>query len=165
MSSLAQGAALSGEKPREKIINDAEGQELRDNKISRLIAALEMYCFSARKGATINRVESKGGSGGSDRQREPSKKKFGLVCFKCGEEGHFKSDCQKLVFCDVCKSEGHSNATCFSQNNKVNKSTLKKEGKSSSKNRSKNKKGVSKKVSGQGEDSSEEVTVIVAPLK
>ena len=64
---LLKGLHSSKEKLRERIIIDAEGQELKDSKISSLIASLEMYCSSSRKGATIKRVESKTGGSGSDR--------------------------------------------------------------------------------------------------
>ena len=56
----------------------------------------------------------------------------------------------------MCKSDGHSNATCWSQNNKVsvNKGLASKGNKLTSKNREK--KRVSKKVSSQGAESSKE---------
>ena len=89
---LLIGLHSSEEKLWEKIIIDAEGQELKDSKISGLIATSEMYRSSARKNSLVHRVESKPEAGGSDRQRDPSRKRIGLVCFKCGDEGHFKSD-------------------------------------------------------------------------
>ena len=64
---LLRGLHSSKEKLREKIIIDAEGQKLKDSKISGLIATSEMYRSSARKNSSIHRTESKQGAGGSDK--------------------------------------------------------------------------------------------------
>ena len=81
-------------------------------------------------------------------------KKGGLVCFKCGEEGHFKSGCKKSTYCDVCKIDSHFNSTCWSQNNKVlaNKWSASK----GEKSKGKKKKKVSKKVTSKEAESIKE---------
>ena len=102
---LLRGLQSSEEKLREKIIVDAEGTELRDVKVSRLIATSEMYRSSARQGSKVNKVGSQPGARGNDTQRDPSKKQDsgGLTCFKCGGERHYKSNCKSQPFVTYVK--------------------------------------------------------------
>ena len=39
----------------------------------------------------------------------------GPVCFRCGEQGHIRSNCNERVFCDHCKSYNHSSRACRKQ--------------------------------------------------
>ena len=39
----------------------------------------------------------------------------GPICFTCEEQGHIRSNCNKRVFCDHCKSFNHSSRACRKQ--------------------------------------------------
>ena len=39
----------------------------------------------------------------------------GPICFRCGEQGHIRSNCNERVFCDHCKSFNHSSRACRKQ--------------------------------------------------
>ena len=39
----------------------------------------------------------------------------GPICFRCGEQGHMKFNCNERVFCDHCKSFNHSSRACRKQ--------------------------------------------------
>ena len=41
----------------------------------------------------------------------------GPICFRCGEQGHIRSNCNERVFCDHCKSFNHSSRACRKQPN------------------------------------------------
>ena len=56
---LLRGLNNSEMKLHEKIILDSEGAELKDAKVSSLIATSEMYKSSSRKSTHVNKVESK----------------------------------------------------------------------------------------------------------
>ena len=39
----------------------------------------------------------------------------GPTCFRCGERGHIRFNCNERVFCDLCKSFNHSSQACRKQ--------------------------------------------------
>ena len=39
----------------------------------------------------------------------------GPICFRCREQGHIRSNCNKRVFCNHCKSYNHSSRACRKQ--------------------------------------------------
>ena len=39
----------------------------------------------------------------------------GPTCFRCGERGHIRYNCNERVFCDLCKSFNHSSKACRKQ--------------------------------------------------
>ena len=41
----------------------------------------------------------------------------GPICFKCGEQGHMRSDCRERVFCTLCRSHNHDIKACRRQHN------------------------------------------------
>ena len=87
-----------------------------------LIANSEMYRSSSKNASKVNAVK---GDIKKNVKRQSDKGDNKRTCFRCGEEGHFKSMCKKQVHCDVCNTDSHSNETCFSQKGKVNKSNAK----------------------------------------
>ena len=39
----------------------------------------------------------------------------GPTCFRCGERGHIRFNCNEKVFCDLCKTFNHSSWACRKQ--------------------------------------------------
>ncbi|KAJ8365023.1 hypothetical protein SKAU_G00138540 [Synaphobranchus kaupii] len=44
--------------------------------------------------------------------RDGDGERSGLVCWRCGGNGHQKDDCTKKVWCSFCKSKGHTDKAC-----------------------------------------------------
>ena len=88
MSLILRGLHNSEVKLHEKIILDSEGGELKDSKVISLIANSEMYKSSSRKTSEVNEVKAKQSNIKQQCDQSDNKK----ACFKCGEEGHFKSN-------------------------------------------------------------------------
>ena len=42
-----------------------------------------------------------------------------LTCFKCGEQGHMRSECRERVFCTLCKTYNHDTKACRKQHNNI----------------------------------------------
>ena len=113
-----RGLHSSEAKLQEKIILDSEGGELKDQKVTSLITKSEMYKSLSRNSSKVNEVK---GNIKNNVKQQGDKSDNKKTCFKCGEEGHFKSSCKKQVSCDDGNIDSHSNKTCFSQKGKVNK--------------------------------------------
>ena len=43
----------------------------------------------------------------------------GPTCFKCGEQGHIRSECRERVFCNNCKTYNHDTKVCRKQHNNI----------------------------------------------
>ena len=41
--------------------------------------------------------------------------RHGPTCFRCGEQGHVRSECRKRVFCNHCRSYNHGTKACRKQ--------------------------------------------------
>ena len=41
----------------------------------------------------------------------------GPTCFRCGEQGHMRSECRERVFCNNCKTYNHDTKACRKQHN------------------------------------------------
>ena len=44
-----------------------------------------------------------------------TKNRGGPTCFRCGERGHIRFNCNERVFCDLCKTFNHSSRACRKQ--------------------------------------------------
>ena len=117
---------------------------MKDQKVTSLIANREMYKSSRKSSSKVNEVK---GNIKNNVKHQGDKSDNKRTCFKCGEEGHFKSSCKKQVSCDVCNTDSHSNETFFSQKGKVNKSNAKGEKKKKKRKKSRGRKTVSKEDS------------------
>ena len=43
----------------------------------------------------------------------------GRTCFRCGEQGHMRTECRERVFCNHCKSYNHDSKACRKQHNNI----------------------------------------------
>ena len=43
----------------------------------------------------------------------------GPTCFKCGEQGHMRSECRERVFCTLCRTYNHDTKACRKQHNNI----------------------------------------------
>ena len=43
----------------------------------------------------------------------------GPTCFKCGEQGHMRSECRERVFCTLCRTYNHNTKACRKQHNNI----------------------------------------------
>ena len=43
----------------------------------------------------------------------------GPTCFRCGEQGHMRSECRERVFCNNCKTYNHDTKACRKQHNNI----------------------------------------------
>ena len=43
----------------------------------------------------------------------------GPICFRCGEQGHMRSECRERVFCNNCKTYNHDTRACRKQHNNI----------------------------------------------
>ena len=41
------------------------------------------------------------------------------TCFRCGEQGHMRSECRERVFCNNCKTYNHDTKACRKQHNNI----------------------------------------------
>ena len=41
------------------------------------------------------------------------------TCFRCGEQGHIRSECRERVFCNNCKTYNHDTKACRKQHNNI----------------------------------------------
>ena len=41
------------------------------------------------------------------------------TCFKCGEQGHMRSECRERVFCTLCRTYNHDTKACRKQHNNI----------------------------------------------
>ncbi|TRZ06066.1 hypothetical protein HGM15179_021043 [Zosterops borbonicus] len=49
-------------------------------------------------------------------------KPAGIICFRCGQTGHFKQVCQKTVWCHKCNLDTHATEVCRKSGNDVDNS-------------------------------------------
>ena len=84
-----------------------------------------MYRSSSSKSSRVSRGEVRERSEG--RQRDKSERE----CFRWRAPNHFSARCNAKVYCDTCKSDNHSNKTCWhGGKEKVNKTMGKEKSKS-----------------------------------
>ena len=48
-----------------------------------------------------------------------SDKRNGPTCFRCGEQGHIRSECGERIFCNNCKTYNHDRKACRKQHNNI----------------------------------------------
>ena len=59
----------------------------------------------------------------SDNPPNPSDPRSRPTCFRCGEQGHMRAECRKIVFCNHCRRYNHNTKTCRKQHNNTPSST------------------------------------------
>ena len=60
-----------------------------------------------------------GRSGFHNNSPNSSDTRNGPTCFKCGEQGHMRSECRERVFCTLCRTYDHDTKACRKQHNNI----------------------------------------------
>ena len=55
----------------------------------------------------------------NDNSPNPPDLRNGPTCFRCGEQGHMRTECRKRVFCNHCRSYNHNTKACRKQHNNI----------------------------------------------